>query len=162
MPEDGLGLIPDATYILFEDTDLVALVPEFVRVPGSVAIVSRGNARSIMELSEAEVSALARLLPAVALQIELAFDPQGLNVWWATGHLAGQTEPRALVELVPRYKDVPYQYADSSSLPKANPAARRDIYQALTATKAASPQQQHLVCTDSPATCKNNAVLPTQ
>lgn len=131
-PTDLGDLSVDDRYIIAEDAGLVALVPEFVRVPGSVIILSRGNARCVMELTHVEIDALARLIPAMALRIEAAFDPQGLNVWWATGQPAGQLEPRVLVELVPRYKDVPYQYADSTALPRADPASRFQIFEALS------------------------------
>ncbi|WP_168172540.1 HIT domain-containing protein [Rhodanobacter sp. C05] len=122
------------SYVVAEDAGLVALVPEFVRVPGSVIIVPRSNARCVMELTETEMGALARLIPAMARRIEAAFDPDGLNVWWATGQLAGQLEPRALAELVPRYKDAAYQYTDSTALPRADAASRSRILEALSVT----------------------------
>jgi len=129
---DQGDLSVDESCVIAEEAGLVALVPEFVRVPGSIIILSRGNARCVMELADVEVQALARLVREMALRIEAAFDPQGLNVWWATGQLAGQLEPRVLVELVPRYKDVPYQYADSTALPRADPASRFQILEALS------------------------------
>jgi len=131
-PADSIDLSQQDAYVVAEDTGLIALVPEFIRVLGSIVIVSSSNARCVMELADPEVAALARLISAMARAIEAAFNPDGLNVWWATGELAGQLEPRALVELVPRYKDVPYQYTDLTALPRADSSARLKVVQAIS------------------------------
>jgi diadenosine tetraphosphate (Ap4A) HIT family hydrolase len=132
-PSASTILAVDERYVIAEDTGLVAFVPEFVRVPGSVIILSRSAARCVIELTDVELVALARLVPAIAFRIEVAFDPHGLNVWWATGALAGQIDARAIVEFVPRYKDVPYEYADATVLPRADPESRHRIFEALSA-----------------------------
>jgi diadenosine tetraphosphate (Ap4A) HIT family hydrolase len=87
----------------------LSMVPEKVRVAGSVVVVPFRHVSSFVELDETEVREVAELVHDAATRILAAFRADGLNVWWATGALAGQVEPHFFVELVPRFVGVPYK-----------------------------------------------------
>ena len=99
--------------VTLEETDhTLTFIPEAVRLEGALLVLSKRHVTHSLELNHEESMDLIHAVRRAALRIEQVFDPDGLNVWWATGILAGQTEPHLHVELVPRHEHIEYRYED--------------------------------------------------
>jgi diadenosine tetraphosphate (Ap4A) HIT family hydrolase len=113
--------------VILQTDHVVALVPARMRTWGSVAIVPRRHVPTSFELTEAESRDAAVVLRRVLRAVESALDPDGLNVWWATGLLADQPLEHLLIEVAPRWERVPYRYTDWHDVPAADPAKRAEL-----------------------------------
>lgn len=115
---------------------VVAVVPERMRTWGAVVIAPRRHVRNASELTDDEARDTALVLRRVLVAIESALDPDGVNVWWATGVLADQPIEHLLVEAVPRWEGTPYQYAAWSAIPSARLSRRTELASLLRARLA--------------------------
>ena len=70
---------------------------------GATLVVPTRHAPSVLDLTEAEAEALARLVRRVARGIHDAFDVVGLNIFQNNGIASGQTVPHYHVHVMPRY-----------------------------------------------------------
>lgn len=113
--------------VILRTDHVVALVPPRMRTWGAVAIVPRRHVSTSFELTEPESRDAAIVLRRVLRAVESALDPDGLNVWWATGLLADQPLEHLLIEVAPRWEHVPYTYTDWHDLPAADPAKRSEL-----------------------------------
>jgi histidine triad (HIT) family protein len=118
---------PPLSVVIEETPHSLSFVPEIVRLEGALLVISRRHVRSSLELTSEESLDLLHTVRRAAAMIEQVFDPDGLNIWWATGVLAGQTEPHLHVELVPRHEGIEYKYEDMDQLPAWSLAARSAI-----------------------------------
>jgi histidine triad (HIT) family protein len=119
--------------VVAETAHAISVVPEVVRAPGAAVVLPRRHVRSALELNERESGELMSLSHRVARAVERAFEIDGMNFWWDTGLLAGQSQPHLLVEIVPRRAAVPYKYAAWDSLPRTSLAERRELASQLRA-----------------------------
>src|SRR5688572_11550910 len=90
--------------VILRTDHVVALVPPRMRTWGAVAIVPRRHVPDSFHLTEDESRDAALVLRRVVRAVEAALDPDGLNVWWATGQLADQPLEHLLIEVAPRWE----------------------------------------------------------
>ena len=87
-----------------ERQDLAAaFVNPYQSREGATLVVPTRHAPSVLDLTEAEAEALARLVRRVARGIHDAFDVVGLNIFQNNGIASGQTVPHYHVHVMPRY-----------------------------------------------------------
>ncbi len=97
------------------------------RVRGSVIIVVHRHVTSFRDLNDVELSEVARLIHHVTPRMLQAYRADGLGVAWATGALAGQVDPHFLVEIIPRFANVPFAYGDTVAQEVWSDDERRSI-----------------------------------
>ena len=81
-----------------------AFVNPFQSREGATLVVPTRHASTVLDLTELEAEALARLVRRVARGIHDAFDVVGLNIYQNNGVASGQTIPHYHVHVMPRYQ----------------------------------------------------------
>lgn len=120
--------IQDASCVVLDAADyFVAIVPERCRARGSAVIASRRCIPGPDSLTGDEQVELVKLIQSTAKAIERTYDPDGLNIWWDLGAIAGQIDFHYCVELVPRFDNVPYKYTSLLEIPTMPTAIREKI-----------------------------------
>lgn len=75
---------------------------------GSGIIVSRAHRESAFDLTEEEIASTFSLLTEAKALLDVEYDPQGYNLGWNCGAVAGQTVFHAHLHVIPRYTSEPY------------------------------------------------------
>ena len=68
----------------------------------------RAHRESTFDLTAEEFSSTFSLLTEVKALIDAEYNPQGYNVGWNCGAIAGQTVFHAHLHVIPRYASEPY------------------------------------------------------
>ena len=74
---------------------------------GSRIIVPRHHRASPFELKEEEIMATFELLRAAKTEIDSSMSPDGYNLGWNCGSIAGQEVVHAHLHVIPRFRDEP-------------------------------------------------------
>lgn len=82
----------------------VAFVDRYPLNPGHTLIVPRRHEPDFLALTEAEHSAVWRLVPQVRAYVDARYHPHGYNLGVNAGAAAGQTVWHAHLHVVPRYE----------------------------------------------------------
>ena len=94
-----------------------AFVSRFQSRHGAVLVATTRHVPTILDLTESEAEAMARLVRSLAHAVLGAFDPIGLNVFQNNGIASGQTVPHYHVHVVPRYPgDQPEDLLEKNAL----------------------------------------------
>jgi histidine triad (HIT) family protein len=123
---------------LEERPHAVAFVANHQRSRGSVIVIPRRHVRSLPELTEEEALELFRVIRRVAAAIELAYDPDGLNVWQRTLDSA----PHFHLRMCPRYEGQPYTYGPNYTLPLTPLEEREAVASTLTEALRSIPEDR--------------------
>ena len=75
---------------------------------GSGVIVPRAHRRSVFDLTPEEITSAFSLLAEVKAFLDAGHGPQGYNVGWNCGAVAGQTVFHAHLHVIPRYAGEPH------------------------------------------------------
>ncbi len=75
---------------------------------GSGIIVPRAHRESTFDLTHEEITATFLLLTQVKALLDAEYNPQGYNLGWNCGAVAGQTVFHAHLHVIPRYASEPY------------------------------------------------------
>ena len=75
---------------------------------GSGIIVPRAHRESAFDLTEEEAVSTFSLLTEAKALLDVEYDPQGYNLGWNCGAVAGQTVFHAHLHVIPRYASEPY------------------------------------------------------
>ena len=75
---------------------------------GSGVIVPRAHRPSVFDLTQEEIASAFSLLAEVRSFLDGEHEPQGYNVGWNCGAVAGQTVFHAHLHVIPRYAGEPY------------------------------------------------------
>lgn len=75
---------------------------------GSGVIVPRAHRPSVFDLTPEEITAAFSLLAEVKAFLDAEHNPQGYNVGWNCGAVAGQTVFHAHLHVIPRYAAEPH------------------------------------------------------
>lgn len=97
---------PDQRIVLANEHCLFLQKPQEVLV-GSGVIVPRRHRVTPFELSEAEWAATHRLLTEVKAHLDDMHAPDGYNIGWNSGEVAGQHIAHAHLHIIPRHADEP-------------------------------------------------------
>lgn len=75
---------------------------------GSGVIVPRAHRPSFFDLTPEEITSAFSLLAEVKALLDAEHEPQGYNVGWNCGAVAGQTVFHAHLHVIPRYATEPH------------------------------------------------------
>ena len=75
---------------------------------GSGIIVPRIHRQSVFDLTTEEIASTFSLLAEVKVLLDSEYNPQGYNLGWNCGAVAGQTVFHAHLHVIPRYVSEPY------------------------------------------------------
>ena len=75
---------------------------------GSYVIIPKSEVGSPFELSDKEWADSKSLLFEVKKYIDEKYAPDGYNIGWNVGEVAGQSVAHAHMHIIPRYADEPY------------------------------------------------------
>ncbi len=75
---------------------------------GSGVIVPRAHRPSAFELTQEEITSAFSLLAEVRAFLDARHDPQGYNLGWNCGAVAGQTVFHAHLHVIPRFAAEPH------------------------------------------------------
>lgn len=93
---------------------------------GSGMIVPKEHRETVFELSEQEWIATFSLLKRAQRRIDAEYKPDGYNIGWNCGSVAGQEVFHAHLHVIPRYSDEPLAGKGIRYWMK-QPANRRDL-----------------------------------
>ena len=74
---------------------------------GSGIIIPKEHRETVFDLTEGEWTATFSLLKQVKELLDAEYEPQGYNVGWNSGSVAGQEVFHAHLHVIPRYADEP-------------------------------------------------------
>jgi len=74
---------------------------------GSCIIVPKVHRETLFDLTESEITATFQLLRAIKAHLDSKLAPDGYNVGWNCGSVAGQKVPHAHLHVIPRFRDEP-------------------------------------------------------
>lgn len=85
----------------------------FTRIPqpvliGSGLIIPRSHRKTVFELTEEEWRNTRKLLNQVKVMLDERYTPDGYNLGWNCGSVAGQEIHHAHLHVIPRFKDEPF------------------------------------------------------
>ncbi|MFQ5794250.1 MAG: HIT family protein [Candidatus Bipolaricaulia bacterium] len=95
-------------HIVLENDFCVFLQPEEPVLTGSGIIISREHRETVFDLTEEELRATFDLLRQAKERIDREFGPDGYNVGWNNGSVAGQEVFHAHLHVIPRFPDEPF------------------------------------------------------
>ena len=75
---------------------------------GSYVIIPKSRVSSPFELSEKEWNDTRELLLKVKEYVDATYKPDGYNLGWNVGEVAGQSVAHAHLHILPRYSDEPF------------------------------------------------------
>ena len=75
---------------------------------GSGIIVPRAHRESTFDLTAEEITSTFSLLAEVKALLDAEYNPQGYNLGWNCGTVAGQTVFHVHLHVIPRYASEPY------------------------------------------------------
>lgn len=74
---------------------------------GSCIIVPKAHRATPFDLTESEITSTFQLLRAVKTRLDSELSPDGYNVGWNCGSVAGQKVEHAHLHVIPRFRDEP-------------------------------------------------------
>ena len=77
-------------------------------LPGSGIIVPKAHRQSMFDLTTEEITSTFSLLTEVKALLDNEYNPQGYNLGWNCGAVAGQTVFHAHLHVIPRYTSEPH------------------------------------------------------
>ncbi len=96
---------------VFENNTMIAVKSnnlKFNTLVGSYVIIPKSQVGSPFELSYEEWKDSRLLLLEVKEYLDKRYNPDGYNIGWNVGKVAGQEVAHAHMHIIPRYADEPY------------------------------------------------------
>lgn len=96
---------------VFENETMIAVKSNNLKeniLVGSYVILPKSEVSSFFQLSKNEWADVKDLLDEVKKYIDEKYKPDGYNVGWNDGEVAGQSVRHAHLHILPRYKDEPF------------------------------------------------------
>ncbi len=98
---DKINVVIESQYCLFTQ------IPQKV-LKGSGIIVPRAHRMSVFELTEEEWIDTREMLQRVKILLDEEYRPDGYNLGWNVGGVAGQEIFHAHLHVIPRFRDEPF------------------------------------------------------
>lgn len=95
----------------FENDTMVAVKSNNLKdntLIGSYVIIPKSEVGSPFELSDKEWADSKSLMLEVKKYVDEKYAPDGYNIGWNVGEVAGQSVAHAHMHIIPRYADEPY------------------------------------------------------
>jgi len=88
--------------VIFENELAVVLVPRRLRTIGDLMVLPKKHVSSMVDLTCKEQHLMIKACKIAASKIERLFDPDGLNIAWNFGQIAGQGIDHLSIDLITR------------------------------------------------------------
>lgn len=95
------GLVPSVR--VYEDDRTFAIMDINPLNEGHLLVISKAHAKTIYEIADEDLSRSAVVAKRIALAVEKALQPEGLNLLQANGRAAFQSVPHFHLHLIPRW-----------------------------------------------------------
>ncbi|MCE2413000.1 HIT domain-containing protein [Candidatus Poribacteria bacterium] len=99
--------VNDNAILLENDLSLFIDLKQSI-LQGSGIIVPKAHRQSTFDLTTEEITSTFSLLTEVKTLLDTEYNPQGYNLGWNCGAVAGQTVFHAHLHVIPRYASEPY------------------------------------------------------
>ncbi len=99
--------VNDNAILLENDLSLFIDLKQSI-LQGSGIIVPKAHRQSTFDLTTEEITSTFSLLTEVKALLDTEYNPQGYNLGWNCGAVAGQTVFHAHLHVIPRYASEPY------------------------------------------------------
>lgn len=106
-PHFEVEKFPDQELVLQNEHCAFLVIPERPVLPGSGLIVPFLVRETVFDLTKEEWQATYGLLLEAKAWIDEKYSPDGYNVGWNIGRVAGQSIPQAHLHVIPRFADEP-------------------------------------------------------
>ena len=96
---------------VFENDSMIAVKSNNLKnntLVGSYVIIPKSEVSSPFELSNKEWEDTKSLLQELKNYIDMEYKPDGYNIGWNVGSVAGQEVKHAHMHIIPRYSDEPF------------------------------------------------------
>lgn len=130
LPADGTACLvcdwprSQRDYIVAENNDAISLIAPRQRAEVSVVAAPRQHVVTPSQLSPSAMAALWQLVQDVTMAVEAAADPDGMHTWHDIGTATDASFAHLTLDIVPRWRDVPYRFAPYGHLPATPDEAR--------------------------------------
>lgn len=104
-------LVTEENGRVFENDTMIAVRSNNLKnnvLVGSYVIIPKSEVTSPFDLTEQEWIDTQDLLHKVKEYVDETFHPDGYNIGWNVGEVAGQSVKHAHLHILPRYKDEPF------------------------------------------------------
>lgn len=98
---------PDTNKIVLENDYAIFIQTEQPILIGSGLIIPRFHSETVFDLTEVEWCETYTLLQQVKTLLDEQYEPDGYNIGWNSGTVAGQDVFHAHLHVIPRFKDEP-------------------------------------------------------
>ncbi|MEF3082223.1 HIT family protein [Luteimonas sp. SMYT11W] len=88
--------------LVHEDDQVIAFMDLRQAVPGHVLVVPRRHVETLFDLDEDTAAQLMRIAVRIARAADVAFAPDGLNLWQSNREAGGQEVPHVHLHVQPR------------------------------------------------------------
>lgn len=95
---------------VFENETMIAVKSDNLKnntLIGSYVIIPKSEVCSPFELSEKEWMDSRKLMNEIKLYLDKKYSPDGYNIGWNVGKVAGQEVAHAHMHIIPRFADEP-------------------------------------------------------
>lgn len=89
---------------VYEDRDVLAILDINPSTPGHTLVIPKKHASTVHDLSNDIMSSLFGAVEKVMRRIGEGLDPDGFNVGWNHGKIAGQAVPHLHIHVLPRFE----------------------------------------------------------
>jgi histidine triad (HIT) family protein len=89
---------------VYEDADVLAFMDINPVNDGHVLVIPKAHAETLFDISAVDLTAVTVTAQKVAAAIRSAVQPEGLNLYQASGGAASQVVPHFHLHLIPRWK----------------------------------------------------------
>ena len=94
--------------ILFENELCTCIERNDKVLIGSCMVIPKNHKVTVFDLDYDEWEATKQLLEKAKSYLDSKYNPDGYNIGWNSGAIAGQTVFHAHMHIIPRYADEPY------------------------------------------------------
>ncbi|QWB96131.1 HIT family protein [Mycoplasmatota bacterium] len=99
-------------YIVYEDDDVISFLDISQATKGHTLVVPKKAYKNIYEMPQDLLAKVIVVTQKVSKAVDLAFQPEGLNILNNTNEIAGQTVFHFHIHIIPRYtkNDVGFKF----------------------------------------------------
>jgi len=93
------------SHVLYEDEQTVAVLDAFPRAPGHTLILPKQHCETVLEASDAQMTALALTVKRLTGILQSALQPTGFTIGINHGKHAGQSIDHLHIHILPRFQE---------------------------------------------------------
>lgn len=95
--------VPNHT--VYEDNNVLAFLDIYPLAKGHTVVIPKEHAQNLQELSDDSLRPLFQAVKQTTNILQKTLNPDGFNIGWNHGEVAGQTIPHLHVHIIPRWSN---------------------------------------------------------